>query len=211
MRLLPFRSTGIARGGARSGREACQSASNGVSSLPVATLRITDGRVELESRLTPLGRLLLGALALVPWLAPYELLFKPRWLSPASPMFLFALVISLGAIAVSAMLLMGALLGRSRRIIIERGSDEILEVTDSVLRRRHVRRVPLRKVRGASVMTQSSSDGPDASFLRLELDGGDVLDTPTCAERPSLEQVAQLVTTWRDLRLSGSRPPKSPG
>lgn len=175
----------------------------------MATLRITDGRVELESRLTPLGRLLLGALALVPWLAPYELLFKPRWLSPASPMFLFALVISLGAIAVSAMLLMGALLGRSRRIIIERGSDEILEVTDTVLRRRHVRRVPLRKVRSASVMTQSS-DGPDASFLRLELDGGDVLDTPTCAERPSLEQVAQLVTTWRDLRLSGSRPPTSP-
>jgi hypothetical protein len=177
----------------------------------VATLRITDGRVEVESRLTPLGRLLLGVLALVPWLAPYELLFKPRWLSPASPMFLFALVISLGAIGVSAMLLMGALLGRSRRIIIERGSDEILEVTDTVLRRRHVRRVPLRTVRGASVMTQSSSDGPDAFFLRLELDGGDVLDTPTCAEKSSLDQVAQLVTTWRDLRLGGSPQPTSSG
>jgi len=47
-------------------------------------------------------RIVLGAVALFPLLAPYELLFRTRWESYLNPFFLFFAAISIGALAVSA-------------------------------------------------------------------------------------------------------------
>lgn len=170
----------------------------------MATVRLSDGRVELDEHMTPAGRVALFVCGLFPWLAPYELLVKPRWTTPLSPFFGFALVISLGALGVSALFLMGAFFGQSRRILIERGSNEILEVTNRPLRRRQVRRLPLQRVARATVVLVENSDGPDRHRLRLEFDDGTHLEGPSVEARAPLEQAAALTTTWRDRRLESA-------
>ena len=71
--------------------------------------------LEVTSPMPTGRRVLFGLLALIPLLAPYELLLKPGWETVFHPAFAFAAIISLGAMFVSAFLLWAALAGLESR------------------------------------------------------------------------------------------------
>jgi hypothetical protein len=171
----------------------------------VASLHLTDGRIEAVSRLTAGGRVALFLVGLVPLLAPYELLLRPRWTTFASPVFAFFLIISLGATAVSMLLMSGAFLGRSTQLVIERASRTVRRTTRGLLRAT-TRSAPLEQVVSATVTRHEDSDGPDTSSLCLTLTDGSRLESPRLPDAAAATQAAQLVSTWRDLGPARSRP-----
>ena len=164
----------------------------------MTSLQVTDGRVQATSHLTGWGRLALLVVGLVPLLAPWELLVRPRWTTFASPFFAFALFISLGATGLAVLLMSGAVLGRSTRLVIAR-SERALQLTTWGLFQRSTRRVPLEQVTSVSVVTHESSEGPDTFSLSFALADGSQLESPWVDRVDAADQAAKLVTTWRDL------------
>ena len=67
--------------------------------------------IRLLSHTKPGCRIVLLLLALFPLLAPYQLIFQPDWEDFFNVFFLFAAVISLGALAVSAFFVWAAIAG----------------------------------------------------------------------------------------------------
>ena len=71
----------------------------------------TKEEIEIQSLMLIRQGALFLLLALVPLLAPYELIVRPHWQHYVNVIFLFAAAISAGAIAVSALLAWAALAG----------------------------------------------------------------------------------------------------
>lgn len=67
--------------------------------------------LRLESRIGWGARIFLGVAGLIPLLAPYELLIKPRWNGHYGGVFLFMTLIALGACSISFVSLWAALTG----------------------------------------------------------------------------------------------------
>ncbi len=71
----------------------------------------------------PIGRrLFFAGLGVLPLLAPYELLIKPNWQHYRNPVFFFVMVISMGAIAISALLFFAAVAGLSSTMVFDRST-----------------------------------------------------------------------------------------
>lgn len=67
--------------------------------------------IEIQSKLPTGQRVLFLVFSLIPWIAPYQLIIKPGWMDYFNVFFLIALVISLGAIVVSAFFIWAAIAG----------------------------------------------------------------------------------------------------
>ena len=81
-------------------------------------LRVVESADTLEvTSPMPVGRrVVFGLIALVPLLAPYELLLKPGWETIFHPLFGLAALISLGALLISAFLMWAAIAGLESRV-----------------------------------------------------------------------------------------------
>ena len=78
------------------------------------TIEQSADKLEFNSSLSPIVRILFLLFGFIPLLAPYELLIKPSWNERTSLVMLFFLVISIGAIIVSIFFISAALFGRSQ-------------------------------------------------------------------------------------------------
>jgi hypothetical protein len=78
------------------------------------------------------ARLGFGVVSALPLLAPYELLIKPAWTDFLSLASLFPAIISLGAIALSILLLLVAIFGINRRVEFD-ATAKTIRVTESHL------------------------------------------------------------------------------
>jgi hypothetical protein len=141
-------------------------------------------------------RVVILLLALIPWLAPYELLLKIEWTRFVHPFFAFALLVSLGAVAVSALFAFAALAGLSSRIVLDAESRSITvtEVAPVIPLRTRVR--PLSSVRGVEVETHDWSDGAPSYSLEIEMADGESFASGSSWSRDDVERARVRVEAF---------------
>lgn len=148
----------------------------------------TDGVIDLVSPMPVGRRIMFGLLALIPLLAPYELLFRPQWEDWRHPAFFFVLAIALGAMAVSALLVFAAVAGLEQRMRFDTRARLFT----------YWRRAPVLRARSESwsfasierVVTavHTWSDGPDSYSVRVVMDGGRELTTGSTDSRVDVDR-----------------------
>jgi len=117
-------------------------------------------------------RLALGIVATLPLLAPYELLIKPVWTDTPSPAWLFAVIISLGALAVSIVLLLVAIFGINRRVEFD-ATAKTIRVTESHLMQRQRECIyPFSEITQLEVVCHDWTDGPSTYKICLTPSAG---------------------------------------
>lgn len=153
----------------------------------------TDGVIDLVSPMPVGRRIMFGLLALIPLLAPYELLLRPQWDDWRHPAFFFVLAIALGAMAVSAFLVFAALAGLEQRMRFDASARLFT----------YWRRAPVLPARSESwgfasierVVTavHTCSDGPDSYSVRVVVEDGRELTTGSTDSRADVDRyVARL-------------------
>jgi hypothetical protein len=134
----------------------------------VDTIREASGRIEFSSEMPLAARLLILAAGLVPLLAPYELLIKPTW-QEFSLIWLFALVISAGAIATGLLAICVAVFGMSQHIRFDAASRGLTYSFKTAGGRHGEKEYPFSDIERLRVRTHHWTDGPATYNLALKL------------------------------------------
>jgi hypothetical protein len=137
----------------------------------------------------PAARLFLFAAGLVPLLAPYELIIRPDWTTFASPAFIFALVISAGAISVSVLMLGAAIAGIDDEVRFEPAGREVIHRSRSPVARMRERRYPFDSVASLETEAVQWDSRADTFRLRLVTRDGQTIRFGAFGRRDSAERV----------------------
>jgi hypothetical protein len=149
--------------------------------------------IEIQSPIPTGRRILFGIIALFPLIAPYELIIKINWQNYFNFFFLFALLISLGAMAVSALLLWGAIAGLNSSIRFDRSAQTfVFSFSAPVLRMRSVH-YPLDSIDQLLVETHEWSDGSPSYSFTVTTNDGKSFDTNHSWVKTEIETVQQRV------------------
>jgi hypothetical protein len=132
------------------------------------TIREAGGRIEFSSEMPLVARLLILAAGLVPLLAPYELLIKPIW-QEFSLVWVFALLISAGAIATSLLAICVAIFGMSQHIQFDPASHCLTYSFKTAGGRHGEKQYPFSDIETFRVRTHHWSEGPATYNLALKL------------------------------------------
>ena len=156
----------------------------------------TANRLELATPLRSGARWGIALLSLFPWLAPYELLIRARWPSYGHPFFLLAALISVGAVAVSVLLLFAAVGGWSSRMIFDTGRSTFTFTRQAPLLRRRQSEHPLSALDRVEVATREWSDGAPSYHLRVVTKAGESFASGSSSLRSEVEAVAQRLKAF---------------
>lgn len=138
----------------------------------------TDDAVDIRSETPGLQRVIMIALAFVPLLAPYELLLRPDWQGNyGNIVFVFAALISLGALSISASLVIGAVAGRSMHMRFDRSLGQMVFTSRSAMQRPQAVQVPLESIMQVSLKESTWSDGPPSYAFVVETANGGTYKT----------------------------------
>lgn len=99
----------------------------------------SNGQLLFTERMHPGMRVFIFLAGFVPFLAPYELLFRPRW-HGIGIAFVIALIISLGASAVGLAFILGGVFGLNQILCFDTFSMSVLytfETSVTPVRRKH--------------------------------------------------------------------------
>jgi hypothetical protein len=118
------------------------------------------------------ARLGFGIASTLPFLAPYELLIKPAWTDIPSLAWLFAFVVSLGAIAVSILLLLVAIFGMNRLVEFNATSKTIRITESHLMQRKQEFKYSFADVAQIEVISHDWTEGPSTYEIRLMLNKG---------------------------------------
>jgi hypothetical protein len=161
-------------------------------------ISILEGRgfFEIRSAL-PIGkRFFFLLIALIPLLAPYELIMRPDWQSYLNIPFLFALVVSLGALLVSGLLMWAAIAGLDSKLRLDRHSQTLTHASRSLVLPWRTSRYPLSAVSSLEIEEHDWSDGdPTYSIVALLTDGTQ-LTSGSSRSREELEAIVMRATAY---------------
>jgi hypothetical protein len=138
-------------------------------------------------------RLLVAGLGFVPLLAPYELLFEIDWQRFLSPIFFLALIVSAGAIAVSALLFFAAAAGLSSSMVFDRRRETFSYSSEAPVVRRARRTEPLAGIRSVEVRAREWSEGSPTYYLAVTVEDGTVFETGSSSSRGEIEKMRSRV------------------
>jgi hypothetical protein len=127
------------------------------------------GAIDFRSTITPAMRVLLLAGAAIPLIAPYELLYEPRWNSALSVFGVFAILISLGALAVSALLAAAALFGLNEHITLDSRRGVVRYACKAAVLRGHCHEFPMSWVKSVALVSHYWEDGPPTYDLVISI------------------------------------------
>lgn len=133
--------------------------------------------LEIRSPIRPGMRGLLAALALVPLLAPYELLVRVEWEHYLNPFFLFAAAVSAGAVAVSAAFLFAAATGLSSQMVFDRQASTFSYSAKAPVVRRTRQVHPLSDVCDVKVGVRDWSEGAPTYHLAVTMADGTIFES----------------------------------
>jgi hypothetical protein len=153
-------------------------------------------RLEVRSPMRPGMRVAVGMLGLFPLVAPYELLVRPAWTTGVHPFFVVAAVVSLGAVALCAVLLFAAVAGLSSAMVFDRRSATVRAWSAAPVIRRSEREVAWSQVRGVEVETSDWSDGSPSYRLRVALADGTALESGSSWSRDEIEAMRDTVARF---------------
>jgi hypothetical protein len=138
-------------------------------------------------------RVLLAGLAFVPLLAPYELLIEIDWQRFLSPIFFLALIVSAGAIAVSALLFFAAAAALSSTMVFDRRSKTFSYFSEAPVLRRARRTESLADIRSVEVRVREWADGPPTYYLAVTVEDGTAFETGSSPSRGEIEKIRSRV------------------
>jgi hypothetical protein len=149
----------------------------------------TPDRLSVFAPLPAGNRILFLLLSFFPLLAPYELLFRIRWTEYWNFFFLFAAVISAGAVALSAFLVWAAVAGMNTEMVFDRRQGLFYFAAQAPVLRRRVQEHPLASVKELAIETHEWSDGAPSYSLKALLADGSAVSLSACWSRVEVESV----------------------
>jgi hypothetical protein len=152
--------------------------------------------IEIMSRMPPGQRVVFGLLALFPWIAPYELLIQRGWQSYFNFFFLFALIISLGAIAVSLFLVVFAAAGLNSRLQFDRRRGIISYSAGAPVVRWRTVEYPLADLAKLHLEKIDWSDGSPSYSVLAALKDGRELKSGSSWSKAEIEAIVQRVSSF---------------
>lgn len=145
-------------------------------------------RLDVLSRMPTGKRVLLALFALIPLLAPYELMLRVQWNDYRSPVFLLAAIISAGALALSVFLLFAAVAGLSSRMSLDAAHSTFTYSTGAPIVPRRTLVRPLSSLESVQVRSHEWSDGGPSYTLMVKMSDGATCDSGSSWSRDELEQ-----------------------
>jgi hypothetical protein len=151
--------------------------------------------VTMLSPVSPAKRVGLFVAGLLPLIAPYELLLRPDWQGNyLSLAFVVPTLISLGALALSILLMLAAITSTSVRIHFDASTRHLTETRSGLVGGPRVRQVPFAGITRVHVRETTWSDGPPSYTLIIELADDRRLTLGSDRQRESLDQTAEKIT-----------------
>lgn len=152
--------------------------------------------IEVQSNL-PIGqRVLFVLLALVPLLAPYELIIRPKWQSYLNLFFLFVAVISFGALVVSAFFVWAAIAGLDSKLRFDKAAGMLTYSVSAPILRWRTERYPVESLATMQVEIHDWSDGSPSYSLVAVMADGRSLKSGSSWSREEIEAIVQRVTSF---------------
>lgn len=149
--------------------------------------------LEIMSRM-PLGsRIVIGLAGAIPLLAPYELLVLPGWERALSPAFLFALIISAGAVVVSGLFVFAAIAGLNERMRFDAGAAVFTYVRSAPVLPLKSVSLPFGAIDRVEVAVHTWSEGPDTFSIRVVAADGRMFDSASSESRAEVEGYAEHI------------------
>jgi hypothetical protein len=160
--------------------------------------------IEIQSQMPTGLRIVFLLLALIPLIAPYELILKPDWQSYLNLPFLFMLTISAGAMTVSAFLVYAAVAGLSSNLKIDRTNRTLSYSTGAPVVAWHTEEYPLDALQELkNEKTEWSEGSPSYTLVALMADGK-ALKSSSSWQKEEIEEIKQRVTVFIGKKVNGS-------
>lgn len=118
------------------------------------------------------ARLGFGLVAILPLLAPYNLLVKPDWAGTSGLALLFTVVVSLGAVAVSVLLILVAIFGINRRVEFNQTTKTVHVSESHLMQSKREFDYPFAEITELELVCHDWSDGPSTYDIRLTPSAG---------------------------------------
>jgi hypothetical protein len=165
-------------------------------------IRVIESKDVLEIKsLMPAGlRILFLLLALFPLLAPYELIIRPGWNSYLNVFFLFAAVISIGALAVSAFLVWAAAAGLSTVLRFDREDGSLKYWAGAPIVRWRTEKYPIEAVEKLQVDKHDWSDGAPSYSLVTIMNDGRSFKTGSSWSKEEIEEINRRASSFLELK-----------
>lgn len=149
--------------------------------------------IEIVSRM-PLGsRIVIGLAGTIPLLAPYELFVRPGWEGSLSLAFLFALIISTGAVVVSGLFVFAAIAGLNAHMRFDAGDSVFTYVRSAPVLPLKSVSVPFGLIDRVEVAVHTWSEGPDTYSIRVVAADGRTFDSASSESRAEVEGHAEHI------------------
>lgn len=170
--------------------------SHGVASRPELPVVESGDTLEIASPMPVGKRLFFLLLALVPLYAPYDLLFRVRWNDFRNIFFLFAALISLGAVALSAFLVWAAAAGIQSRMRFDRGWKRFTHTAWAPVMGTRTATSPLDAISALEVEKHDWSEGSPTYSLKVVTRNQRTFRTGSSWSREEVEALRQRVTSF---------------
>jgi hypothetical protein len=130
-----------------------------------------DGQITFTERM-PWGlRVVVSLLGFLPFLAPYELLIRPRW-QEVSLLLIVPVIISLGAIIVGVIFILAGVLGLNQTLRFDSSSKSVLYGYETAITRVRQKRYDFGDVRRIEIKTTDWDSRPPTYGLRVTFADG---------------------------------------
>ena len=145
----------------------------------------------IQTRVGRGTRIFIGLLGLVPLIAPYDLLVKARWNSYFNFPFLLALIVSIGAVFISAMFVYAATFATSIKITLDRHTQIFRHSSEAPTIRNKTEEHPLSHIQRLEVRETIWSDGPPSYNLQFVIEGNKVYEVGPFNSLAEVDQILQ--------------------
>ena len=152
-------------------------------------IRESDQVFEVRSTIPTGRRVLFVLFAFFPLYVPYELLIKTDWNTYFSVFFLFAALISLGALALSGFLIWAAVVGLTIRLRFDRSTQTFTYSEGASTLRWRKESHSLKEVAEITTVEQDWSDGPSSYAAAVMLRDGKTFQTGTFRSKEEIEEI----------------------
>jgi hypothetical protein len=164
----------------------------------------SEDSIEVQSQMPTGLRVVFLGLALIPLIAPYELILKPDWQSYWNIFFFFMLTISAGAMTVSAFLVYAAIAGLSSNLKIDQLHRTITYSTGAPVVPWRTEEYPLDALQELkNEKTEWSEGSPSYTLVALMADGK-ALKSSSSWQKEEIEEIKRRVTVLIGKKVNGS-------
>ena len=145
----------------------------------------------IQTRVGMGTRVFIGLLGLVPLIAPYDFLVKARWNSYFNFLFLLVLIVSIGAVFMSAMFVYAATFATSIKITLDRRAQAFRHSSEAPTIRNKTEEHPLSHIQRLEVRETNWSDGPPSYNLQFVMEGDKVYEVGPFNSLAEVDQILQ--------------------